>query len=585
MKHTRWVRLIPLVAFSMATYALAQMAASHPQPQVQPKTGTPVADFVDVAGRAGLTAHTNVNSLRTRHINEMTGGGVALVDYDGDGWLDIFIVNSGPANAPIAQLAMNHLYRNNHDGSFVDVTEKAGLLHHGWSQGVSVGDYNGDGRPDFFVTYYGKNVLYRNNGDGTFTDVTKAAGLLTASDLYSTGSAFVDYDRDGHMDLFVAHYVAYDEATSHDAGNGDSCKWRGLPVLCGPRGLIGTTDTLYRNRGDGTFEDVSGKAGIPTALNYGFTPLIADYNNDGWPDIYVVNDSTPSLMLENNKNGTFTETGVLSGVAYSEDGREQSGMGADVADFNGDGLLDIVKTNFEQDTSSLYLNRDNGSFDDVTFRGGLGVNTSFVGWGTGFLDFDNDGWPDIFMANGHIYPEVDALHDTSFPQRKILYRNMGDGHFEDVSLRGGAGLLLRRSSRGVALGDLFNTGQTDIVVNNLSDRPTLLVNRMAYKGQSLTLHLVGDAKNPLAIGARATLTVRGHHRVEEARSGGSYLSQNDLRLRFGLGDATRADQVEIRWPDGRVDRVTNVAAGAIITVQYGGKVTSTPYRTLPSLLK
>ena len=585
MKHTRWVRLIPLVAFSMATYALAQMAASHPQPQVQPKGGASVADFVDVAVRAGLTAHTNVNSLRTRHINEMTGGGVALVDYDGDGWLDIFIVNSGPANAPTAQLAMNHLYRNNHDGSFVDVTEKAGLLHHGWSQGVSVGDYNGDGRPDLFVTYYGKNVLYRNNGDGTFTDVTKAAGLLTASDLYSTGSAFVDYDRDGHMDLFVAHYVAYEEATSHDAGNGDSCKWRDLPVLCGPRGLIGTTDTLYRNRGDGTFEDVSEKAGIPTALNYGFTPLIADYNNDGWPDIYVVNDSTPSLMLENNKNGTFTETGVLSGVAYSEDGREQSGMGADVADFNGDGLLDIVKTNFEQDTSSLYLNRHNGSFDDVTFRGGLGVNTSFVGWGTGFLDFDNDGWPDIFMANGHIYPEVDALRDTSFPQRKILYRNMGDCRFEDVSLRGGAGLLLRRSSRGVAFGDLFNTGQTNIVVNNLSDRPTLLVNRMAYKGQSLTLHLVGDVKNPLAIGARATLTVRGRHRVGEVRSGGSYLSQNDLRLRFGLGDATKADQVEIRWQDGHVDKLTNVPAGAIVTVQYGGKVTSTPYRTLPSLLR
>ncbi|RZU38884.1 VCBS repeat protein [Edaphobacter modestus] len=585
MNHTRRMRLIPLIAFNMVTHALAQMAASHPQPQVQPKGGAPVADFVDVAVRAGLTVHTNIDSQRTRHINEMTGGGVALVDYDGDGWLDIFIVNCGPANAPAEQLAMNHLYRNNHDGSFVEVTEKAGLLHHGWSQGVSVGDYNGDGWPDLFVTYYGKNVLYRNNSDGTFTDVTKATGLLTESDLFSTGSAFVDYDRDGHMDLFVAHYVAYEEATSHDAGNGDSCKWRGIPVLCGPRGLRGTTDTLYRNRGDSTFEDVSGKAGIPIALNYGFTPLIADYNNDGWPDIYVANDSTPSLMLENNKNGTFAETGVLSGVAYNEDGREQSGMGADVADFNGDGLLDIVKTNFEQDTSTLYLNRGNGTFDDITFPGGLGVNTSFVGWGTGFLDFDNDGWPDILMANGHIYPEVDALHDTSFPQRKILYRNKGDGSFEDVSLRGGAGLLLRRSSRGAAFGDLFNSGQTNIVVNNPSDRPTLLVNRMAYKGHSLTLHLVGNAANPLAIGARATLTAAGRHMISEVRSGGSYLSQNDLRLRFGLGEAAKVDQVEIRWPDGRVDKLTNVAAGAIVTVQYGGKMTSTPYRTLPSLLQ
>ncbi len=565
----------------------AQMASNRPRPQIQPPSGSSVADFVDVADRAGLDARTPVGGeLSKHHINEMTGGGVALVDYDMDGWLDIFLVGSGPPTVPSGSPSTNHLYRNNHDGTFTDVTEKAGLQRHGRGQGVSVGDYNGDGWPDLFVTYYGKNVLYRNNRDGTFSDVTQAAGLLTTESLYSTGSAFVDFDRDGHLDLFVAHYVAYNEATSHDALHGDSCKWRGLSVLCGPRGLKGATDTLYRNRGDGTFEDVTAKAGITSALNYGFTPLIADYNNDGWPDIYVANDSTPSLLFQNNRNGTFTEIGVLSGVAYNEDGREQSGMGADAGDFNSDGLLDIVKTNFEQDTSTLYKNRGDGTFDDVTFSGGLGVNTSFVGWGTGFLDFDNDGWLDIFMADGHIYPEVDALHDTSFQQRKILYRNKGDGTFDDVSLRGGPGLLVKRSSRGVAFGDLFNTGQTNIVINNLGDRPTLLCNQMAYKNRALTLHLIGKAPNELAIGARASVTVKGHLMIAEVRSGGSYVSQNDLRLRFGLGSATKADRVEIRWPDGHTDTLTDVVGDGIVTVQYGGRVISSiPYRSFPTHLQ
>ena len=430
------------------------------------------------------------------------------------------------------------------------------------------------------------NRLYRNNRDGTFTDVTKAAGLLTSENRYSTGSAFVDFDGDGHLDLFVSHYVAYDEATSHDAQHGDSCKWRGLAVLCGPRGLKGETDTLYRNRGDGTFEDVSAKAGISGSLNYGFTPLVLDYNNDGWPDIYVANDSTPSLLYRNNRNGTFTELGVLSGVAYNDEGREQSGMGADAGDFDGDGWLDIVKTNFEQDTSSLYRNRGGQSFDDVTYPSGLGVNTHFVGWGTGFLDFDDDGWPDLFMGNGHIYPEVDALSDISFHQRKILYHNGGDGTFEDVSLRGGTGLLLKRASRGVAFGDLFNTGRTDIVVNNLGDRASLLCNRAASKNHGITLHLIGKEPNTLAIGARVTVTANAHQMIAEVRSGGSYVSQNDLRLHFGLGKSERADRVEIRWPDGHKDTLTDLQAGGIVTVQYGGKVISTsPYRQMPAGLR
>jgi hypothetical protein len=582
-KFTHTSRCLVLI-LCLPAQLFSQMASSRPQAQVQPQAGTAMADYVDVAGPAGLLAQTNLGGEKGKHhIYEMTGGGVALIDYDRDGWLDIFFTNTGPLNAKTGAASTSHLYRNNRDGTFRDVTEMSGLVHTGWAQGVSVGDYNGDGWPDLFVTYYGHNLLYRNNKDGTFSDVTAAAGLLTSDSLYSTGSAFLDYDRDGYLDLFVAHYVAYDDAATHDAQHGDSCQWRGLAVLCGPRGLKGSSDTLYRNRGDGTFEDVSVKAGIAGLLDYGFTPLVADFNNDGWPDIYVANDSTPSLLYQNNADGTFRETGVLSGVAYNEDGREQSGMGADAGDFNGDGRLDIVKTNFEQDTSTLYSNRSDNTFDDVTFSRGLGVNTSFVGWGTGFLDYDSDGWPDIFMADGHIYEEVDVLRDTSYKQRKILYHNKGDGTFEDVSLRGGSGVLLPRASRGVAFGDLFNTGQTNIVVNNIADRPTLLCNRMSYENHALTLSLIGKAPNLLALGARVTVVAGKHVMVQEVRSGGSYLSQNDLRLRFGLGAASKADSITIRWTDGHTDLLAHLEGGAIVTVTYGGKITaSTPYKALPA---
>jgi hypothetical protein len=581
------IRILILTALLVSSPIHAQMSASHPLPQVEPPSGAPVADFVDVAERAGITARSTLGGTRgNHHLNEMTGGGVALLDFDGDGWLDIFLVSGGLNDATTGAPSTNHLYRNNHDGSFSDVTEKAGLVRHGWGQGVCIGDYNGDGRPDLFVTYYGKNVLYRNNGNGTFSDVTEAAGLLTAENMYSTGSAFLDVDHDGHLDLFIAHYVDYSEPMAHEARKGANCQWRGLAVLCGPRGLKGAKDTLYRNRGNGTFEDVSDKALIPTALNYGFTPLVADFNNDGWSDIYVANDSTPSLLLLNQHDGTFAENGVLSGVAFNEDGREQSGMGTDVADYNGDGLLDIVKTNFEQDTTSLYRNKGEGDFEDVTFPAGLGVNTSFVGWGVGFIDFDNDGWPDLFLANGHIYEEVDSLQDTSYRQRKILYRNKGNGTFEDVSQRGGPGLLAKFSSRGAAFGDLFHTGNTDVVVNNLGDMPSLFVNQMRYENRSLSLQLSGKAPNQLALGARVTVTTQARQIVAEVRSGGSYLSQNDLRLRFGLGKAAKADKVEIRWPDGHIDTLANVASGAIVNVEYGGKILSTmPYTPLPARLR
>jgi hypothetical protein len=560
-----------------------QIASPHPLPQVQPKSGKPVADFVDVAAIAGLHEPITIGGTHEkRYILETTGGGVALFDYDNDGWLDIFLVNGSTLAPAAGPLSSNRLYRNNRDGTFTDVTVKAGLVHHGWGQGVCAGDYNGDGWLDLFVTYCGRNILYRNNGNGTFTDVTKSAGLLTSAGAYSTGATFLDYDRDGHLDLFVTHYLDYSEATTHDAGHGDNCNWRGVPVMCGPRGLKGAKNTLYRNRGDGTFEDVSEKAGVLSGEHYGFTPLVLDYDNDGWPDIYVANDSTASLLYHNNRNGTFTEAGSLTGVAYNEDGREQSGMGTDAGDYDGDGFLDLVKTNFEQDTSTLYHNRGDSTFDDVTFHSGIGVNTSFVGWGTGFLDYDNDGWPDIFMANGHVYPEVDGLGDTSYKQRKILYRNNGNGTFEDVSVRSGPGIQLKRSSRGVAFGDLWNTGQIDILVGNMNDLPSLLRNRMSYPSKALTIQLQGKASNLFAFGARVTVITKSLHMMNEIRSGGTYLSQSDLRLRFGLGYADKADKVMIRWPDGHEDTLTDVSGGRLVVVAYGGKIVSaTNYRAAP----
>ncbi len=551
---------------------LLQMSSGNLGPGTVPKMGAAVADFRDIAALAGLTAKTVIGGESTKKfILETTGGGVALFDYDNDGWLDIFLVNGSRLEGfPKGQEPTSHLYRNNRDGTFTDVTGAAGLTHVGWGQGVCVGDYDGDGHLDLFVTYYGKNVLYRNRGNGTFADVTREAGLLTESPLYSTGAAFLDYERDGKLDLFVAHYTDYAEAKSHNPGSEVGCKWKGQPVMCGPRGLKGSVNTLYHNNGDGTFTDVTQKAGIGAETQYGFTPLVFDYDNDGWPDIYVANDSTASQLYHNNRDGTFTELGSLAGVAYNEDGREQSGMGASIGDYDCDGFLDIVKTNFEEDTSSLYRNQHNGSFDDVTVASGIGVNTRYVGWGTGFIDFDNDGWPDIFIANGHVYPEVDRDQDgSSYRQRKILYRNKRDGSFEDVSLRSGPGILLKRSARGAAFGDLFNTGQVDIVINNSGDIPTILRNFDITSNHSLSVQLVGRGSNPFAIGARVTVFVGDHCMIDEVRSGGSYVSQNDLCMHFGLGNATRTGKVEVRWPDGTTEIYTDLPANHRVRLSQG----------------
>ena len=545
-------------------------------PSPAPDRRTILADFRDVAAAAGLSARTVIGGERTKdYILETTGGGLAIVDYDNDDWPDIFLLNGARRSAPgIDDAPASHLYRNKGDGTFVDVTSQAGLGARGWGQGVAAGDYDNDGDNDLFVTYYGHHVLYRNNGDGTFSDATGKSGLSFSSPRWSTGPAFLDFDRDGHLDLFVSAYVAYDDALRYAPGSRKDCFWKGLGVMCGPTGLTGSHNALFRGNGDGTFSDVSEKAGLLKARPaYGFTPLVLDYNNDRWPDVYVANDSSASLLFHNNGDGTFKDVGLQAGAALTADGRAQAGMGVGAGDYNRDGWLDLVKTNFDDDTTSLYRNLGDGNFEDATTEAGLGGNTRYLGWGTGFLDFDLDSWPDIFIVNGHVYPEADRIggHYT-YPQQKLLYRNLGTGRFADVSQRAGAGVTIKKVSRGAAVGDLFNTGQQDIVVNNMHDTPTLLHNCTRPGGHSLVVQLVGTRSNRSAIGARVTVHVAGRRLIDEVRSGGSFCSQNDLRIHVGLGARSRADRVEVSWPSGATDTVAGVDGDQIVVIREGSGV-------------
>ena len=531
--------------------------------------------LTDVAAPAGLrSVCVSGQATAKRWIVETTGCGIAFFDYDQDGWLDIFQVSATTLEgSPRGQEPTCHLYHNNRDGTFRDVTAKAGLARSGWGQGVCIGDYDGDGWDDLFVTYWGQNALYRNNGDGTFTDVTRKAGLVQqgARPRWNTGCCFLDYDRDGHLDLFVANYVDVDLSQLPSPGSGKYCLWKGVPVMCGPRGLPPSTNLLYHNNGDGTFTEVSARAGIlRTPGHYAFTALTGDFDNDGWPDIYVACDSTPSILYHNNRDGTFKDVAIPAGCAYNDDGQEQAGMGASAGDYNCDGWLDIFKTNFSDDTCSLYRNERDGSFTDATFSAGMGLNTRYLGWGCGFADLDNDGWLDVFAAHGHVYPEVErAGVDVPYQEPKVVYRNLRNGRFEDVSGRAGPGVALRRSSRGVAFGDFDNDGDLDIVINNSGDVPTLLRNDVVSQNHWLKVKAVGTRSNRTGLGARVTVVAGGHAQIEEVRSGGSYISQNDLRLHFGLGAATKADLVEVRWPSGQVDRLKDIESNQVIQVKEG----------------
>ncbi len=511
------------------------------------------------------------NEKVKKYIIETTGSGAAFFDFDNDGWPDVFLVNGSTlAGFPKGQEPTSHLYHNNGNGTFTDVTKKAGVALTGWGQGVCAGDYDNDGWVDLFVTFWGHNVLLHNNGDGTFTDVTKKAGLWNDKVRWGTGCAFVDYDRDSHLDLFVSEYVDFEPSHTPEPGSSTLCQWKGISVMCGPRGLKGTRNELYHNNGDGTFSDVSDRSGVSkTDLYYCFTALTGDFDNDGWPDIFVACDSTPSLLFHNNHDGTFTEIAVKAGVAYSEDGREQAGMGADAVDYDGDGWLDIIRTNFSDETSTLYHNNGDGTFTDVTYVSAVGVNTQFLGWGTLFVDVDDDGWPDLFVANGHVYPEVDSNGlNATFRERKVLYWNQRNGKFKDISLDAGPGITAPFNSHGVAAADFDNDGAVEILVNNSHDAPSLLKNYGEH-GSWISLKLAGTKSNRAAIGARVTVSAGGHQQLQEVRSGGGYISQSDFRLHFGLGKATHAETVEVKWPSGLRQVFHDVEADKFYLIEEG----------------
>jgi hypothetical protein len=533
------------------------------------------ARFTDIGQTAGLRAPVIYGPTDHKtYILETVGCGAAFFDYDNDGWIDILVLSGTRFEG--APEATNRLYRNNRDGTFTDVTEKAGLHRTGWASAVAVGDYNNDGFDDLFVTYWGQNVLYRNNGDGTFTDVTKEAGLLHDGTRWGSGCTFVDYDRNGLLDLFVANYLEFAPGSTPKPGSNSYCNWKGIPVHCGPRGLPPSTASLYRNNGDGTFTDVSASSGVSKAKgSYMMTAVAADFDNDGWPDIYVACDSTPSLLFRNNRNGTFTEAGLISGVALSEDGMPQAGMGLGIGDYNLDGNLDIFKTNFADDTSTLYRNDGKGFFDEVTIASGLGVETRFVGWGAGIVDLDNDGQPELFMTTGGVFPEVaQKLPQYAMNTPRAIFRSIGGGHFEELIEAAGPGIAAPHCSRGCAFGDFDNDGDLDVLIINLNEPPSLLRNDVSGNHHWLKVKLIGVKSNRGAIGARVTARYGTRVQAQEVLSQSSFYSASDSRLHFGLGSSESAD-LEIRWPNGNKEALSKVGADQLIVVREGAGIVRT----------
>ena len=548
---------------------------------------TPPVVFTDVTAKAGLSKAVNTSGSATNKqlLLEEMGGGAAFFDYDNDGWLDIFLVNGTSLDPAVRERnPASYLFHNNRDGTFTDVSQQAGLIHSGWGQGCCVGDYDNDGFDDLFVSYFGRNVLYHNNGNGTFADVSEKAGVTGSSDRWGAGCCFLDYDRDGHLDLFVANYVSYDPARAPKPGEAMYCLYNNIPVPCGPQGFTGGTNILYRNRGDGTFVDVSEESGItrprgassmvfvgrnwqPTG-SYGMGAAAADFDNDGWPDIYVASDTAPSLLYRNNHDGTFREIAVPAGCAFDENGVAMSGMGVGLGDFDGDGWMDIVRTNFSEQVTTLYRNYGNGAFEDASIKAGLGVNRKYVGFGVGFLDFDNDGWKDLFLANGHVYSQIAGrkIHLT-YKEPKVLYRNLGNGRFEDVSAKAGPAIKAENLGRGCAFGDFDNDGDVDVIINNLDGPPTLLRNDGGNRNNWIMIKCVGVKSNRSAIGARVRITTGARSQIDEVMSGSSYYSQNDFRLHFGLGSATKVDSVEIAWPSGLKESFKSLASNHLYVIQ------------------
>jgi enediyne biosynthesis protein E4 len=567
---------------ALRTVLPTQSAAGKTQGKSPAKTAAPFSRFVDVAAAAGLTQKMFYgDDSKNTYIIEVNGAGCAFFDYDNDGWMDIFML-SGRRLEGVPPGSSNRLYHNNRDGTFTDVTVKAGLTDAGWSCGVCIGDYNNDGFEDLFLTYYGENRLYRNNGDGTFTDVTAKAGLLNPVTHFGSGCTFVDYDRDGLLDLFVSNYVEIDLATaakpSLDVPN---CNYDGVPTNCGPGGLVAPPHFLYHNNGDGTFTDVSKKSGIAGITgSYGFTSVAFDADEDGWQDIFVACDSTPSYLLLNNHDGTFREEALLRGVAVSSDGRVLGGMGVGIGDYDLDGHLDLVKTHFQNQATGLYHNNGKAEFEDVTAPAGLSSERRFISWGTGLVDFDNDGYPDILVVTGTVYPELEKLNPAKFPPRspRILFRNQGDGTFVEMGEDAGPAINEHHGSRGCAFGDFDNDGDLDILIMNRNEPPSLLRNDAPAGHHWLKIRLEGVQSNRSAIGSRVLVRYSGKVQAQCVVSQCSFLSANDPRLHFGLGAATVAD-VEVHWPTGKMESYPKLAANQLVTIREGqGIIKGRPFR-------
>ena len=570
----QFFRTIALI-FLSAQISLAQ--ESHPQPSPPPPgaktikcTGREVPQFTDVTAKAGIH-FIHVSSSDSKYVVESMSGGVLLIDYDRDGYPDIYFTNAPTVAMAIkGQTARGALYHNNHDGTFTDVTEKAGLATPCFAMGGAVGDYNNDGWPDIYLTCLGGNKLFRNNGDGTFTDVTKQAGV--ADGRWSTGAAFGDYDGDGFLDLMVTNYVDFHLDDLPGFGSAPNCKYRGIDVQCGPRGLKGAGDALFHNNGDGTFTDVSKQAGVSDPNGYyGMSVIFSDFNNTGRQDIYVANDSTPKFLYKNLGNGKFQEIGLESGTAVSEDGSEQASMGIAIGDYLHTGRPSLFVTNFSDEYSNLYRNDGDWNFSDVSYKAGVALpSLPYVKWGTAFFDADNDGWLDLIVVGGHVYPQVDTLPSGArYKEPKILQLNQKDGTFCDASDQAGPALRIPRVSRGLAVGDLFNSGNVDVVVEDLAGEPMILKNNGIPGKHWVSFELQGTKSNRLAIGARVKIVAGGMTQTEEIHSGGSYLSQNDLRVHFGLNAATKIETVEIRWPSGKIEQLKNLEADKFYSILEG----------------
>lgn len=591
-QEPRWV-VEPLKRMSIARYlppvwalsCLLVCAFSNPSPRAcgqkqtsmgQAKATGQLPRLVNITQSTGIHFE-HLASPDQKYIVESMGGGVALIDYDGDDWPDIYFTNSQSVDMALAgRKARSTLYHNNRDGTFTDVTDKAGVGYPCWAMGAAVGDYNNDGRPDLLVTCFGGVVLYRNNGDGTFSDVTKEAGLSGDSQ-WAAGAAFGDYDGDGWPDLFVSHYVDFHLNDLPAFGSAKTCKYRGIDVQCGPRGLKGAPDNLYHNNRDGTFTDVSKAAGVDDPQRFfGLAAIWSDFNDDGRLDLFVANDSQPNYLYRNNGNGTFTDVASEAGVAFSEDGAEQANMGVTIGDYDHTGRKSIFISHFDNDYAALFRNDGRMNFTDISNAAGIARNTrSYVGWGDAFFDFDNDGWLDLFLVNGHVYPQVDSSHsNVTYREPKLLFLNQRDGSFKDASKIVGPDIQIRQVSRGLAIGDLFNDGRIDLVVENLTGEPMILRPEGGPVHHWISFELEGTMSNRLALNARMRATAGDLVQIGEVLSGESYLSQNDLRIHFGLGSHGRVDKCEIRWPDGTTQTLNDLEADRFYGIREGKGIVS-----------